>query len=270
MASTQILFFCANEPGSGGNRLTPTAYAGLTTLLADGFVSGIAQSIQVNTVLAQTSFVCAGLANWMVAQGISVPDDGNLANFVTELTAALTAFVAGNTNIGFSTGDMKLTMKSAADSGWLMMNDGTIGSAASSATHANADAQSLYTLLWNNVSNTYAPVTGGRGGSAAADWAANKPLALNAVLGRALAINGAGSGLSVRSLGQTVGEETHQLSLAEIPSHTHTYVPYSGSGMSGPPGGGSSAASAATGSAGSDGAHNNMQPTTFMNIMIKL
>jgi hypothetical protein len=52
-------------------------------------------------------------------------------------------------------------------------NDHTIGSALSGATYANADAQCLYTLLWNNVTNTYAPVTGGRGGSAAADWPAS-------------------------------------------------------------------------------------------------
>ncbi len=83
-------------------------------------------------------------------------------------------------NVGaFSTGDVKLTVKTAADAGWVMMNDGTIGSAGSGATtRANADCQNLFELLWNNVSNTNCPVSGGRGASAAVDWSANKTIAL--------------------------------------------------------------------------------------------
>jgi microcystin-dependent protein len=98
MATTQILPFCTNAAGSGGNRLTPTAYAALTSVLANGFQSGLANSVQANTALAQSSFMAAGLANWMVSQGVSVPDDGNLTNLVTEINSALTAFSATHTN----------------------------------------------------------------------------------------------------------------------------------------------------------------------------
>lgn len=96
-ATTQILQFGSATAGAGGNRLTPTAYAALTTLLADGFQAGTALSVQLNTVWAQSSFLAAGWANWMVGQGVSVPDDGNLTNLVTEITTALTAFVASQT-----------------------------------------------------------------------------------------------------------------------------------------------------------------------------
>lgn len=93
----------------------------------------------------------------------------------------------------FTTGDVKVTFKTA-ETGWVLMNDGTIGSASSGATsRANADTEDLYVLLWDNVGDQYAPVTGGRGASAAADFAANKALKLPKVLGRAIAAAGIGT-----------------------------------------------------------------------------
>jgi len=95
---------------------------------------------------------------------------------------------------GFTTGDVKLTLKTTADSGFVLMDDKTIGDGSSGATgRANADTSALYTLIWTNVTNAWAPVTGGRGGSAAADFAAHKPLALPKTLGRALAGYGTGT-----------------------------------------------------------------------------
>ncbi len=138
---------------------------------------------------------------------------------------ATTAFVnnAMGASGGLSTGDVKFTIKSTADAGWVMMDDGTIGSASSGgSTRANSDCQALFTLLWNNISDTYAPVAGGRGASAAADWAANKTISLPKTLGRALAVAGSGSGLTTRALGQTFGNETHSMTAAENGPHTHS------------------------------------------------
>jgi microcystin-dependent protein len=110
-----------------------------------------------------------------------------------------------------------------------MMNDGSIGNAASAATNrANADTSDLYNLLWNNVADAWAPVSGGRGASAAADFAANKRLTLPRALGRAMAGAGAGSGLTSRALGAYTGTETHTLSEAELPPHTHVAATVSG------------------------------------------
>lgn len=96
--------------------------------------------------------------------------------------------------LGFSAGDVKLSMKSVADTGWVLMNDGTIGSATSGGTtRANADTEDLYTIIYNAITDTWAPVIGGRGASAAADFAANKALTLPKALGRALCGYGTGS-----------------------------------------------------------------------------
>ena len=58
----------------------------------------------------------------------------------------------------------------------MRLNGNTIGSATSGATErANLDTQALFLYLWPDTTLT---VSGGRGASAAADWAANKNLAL--------------------------------------------------------------------------------------------
>lgn len=171
-----------------------------------------------------------------------------------------------------------------APPGYLLMDDGTIGSAASGATSnsglgASINTFPLYNWLWTNVSNpssnAWCPVTGGLGASAIADFTANKPMALQKALGRALASAGAGSGLTARTLGQYLGEEAHALTVPELASHTHDIDLYSG----GTPGGNNKASAYndnaqvgtdTTKSTGSGTPHNNMQPTSFVNYYIKL
>lgn len=71
-------------------------------------------------------------------------------------------------------------------SGFVRANGRTIGSASSGATErANLDCQALFEYLWNADSNL--SVSGGRGASAAADWAANKTITLPDLRGRVLA-----------------------------------------------------------------------------------
>lgn len=211
---------------AGGTSDALTAsYAPAITTLADGelfFIRAIAQNattqptLKVNALTAYTITKGGG-------QALAIGDiNGNLQELILRYNLANTRFELLNPYpvSGFSTGDAKLTLKTSADTGWIMATDGTIGNASSGATYANANALALYTLLWTNVSNTYAPVTGGRGASAAADWAAQKPIALTKVLGRMLAVAGAGSGLTSRVLGQTGGAETQTLGTANLPAYT--------------------------------------------------
>lgn len=172
----------------------------------------------------------------------------------------------------FTTGDVKMTLKTVADTGWVLMNDTSIGNAASGGTgRANADTVDLFTLLWTNTANAECPVSTGRGASAAADYAANKNITLPLALGRTLGCYGTGASLTARVMGKTVGTETHTLTTAEVPNLTF------GGDTAG--GGTADALNAPRGNTidftmstggGGGGAHNNMQPTTFLNVMIKL
>jgi hypothetical protein len=171
------------------------------------------------------------------------------------------------------TGNIKIGLVPYQTGGWIRMNDGSIGNVGSGATNrANQDTFQLYKTIWDSVINTWAPVSGGRGATAIADFIAGKTLTLPRLLGRALASAGAGAGLSNRALGQYLGEETHTLTTAELPNTLGTGVGVTnvtpsgaisvirdnalGSGVLSQSGGGS--------------AHTIMQPTSFQNFFIKL
>jgi hypothetical protein len=137
-------------------------------------------------------------------------------------TVALTSDLTG---LVFTTGDVKVGIKTVADAGWVMLNDGTLGDNSSSATYmpsnTTLDPYPLYALLWANCTTTCAVSSGGRGANPAADYAAHKTIALPKALGRALAIAGAGASLTARALGLSLGEEAHVQALTEMATHTH-------------------------------------------------
>lgn len=89
--------------------------------------------------------------------------------------------------------------------------------------------------------------------------------------GRAIVDAGTGGALTPRVLADSFGEETHTLTAAEMPSHTHTTGNSLLLGTSVPPpldALGPNPFPAFTGSAGGDGAHNNMQPSLVLNVYI--
>ena len=277
-------------PSAGQNRVDRIVLNSLT-----GVASRIAGTAVTGSPTATAPAITAG--SIPVCQVvISSADTAVLNSMITDERCLVT------TTSAFNTGDVKITLKTTADSGWVLMDDKTIGNAASGATgRANADTVDLFTLLWNNTNNTDCPVTGlgspiaDRGASAAADFAANKMIALPKALGRALATYGSGSGLTARTLGQTTGVETHPLTTAELATHSHGvtdaghvhnhisiwqsptsstsgYVMWGDSaGQSGQQ---QTADNNTTGISinnnGSGTAHQNMQPTLFLNTMIKL
>jgi hypothetical protein len=183
----------------------------------------------------------------------------------------------------FYTGDVKFTLRTDGDPGWAMCNDGTIGNPLSGSTLAQWNTKALFELIWEVVNNTYAPIynsdgsVGTRGADAETDYNANKRLSLTRALGRALAVAGTGSGLSARVVGEYVGEEAHALTAAENGPHAHQYQFSQVQSGSGSPlflrdGGdaGDNTITQNVDASGNGTPHNTMQPTLFLNCMIKL
>jgi len=171
---------------------------------------------------------------------------------------------------GLVTGDMVMFFGTTAPNGFVLADGGTLGSAISGGTtRANADTESLFEFLWNNLADAEAPVSTGRGASAQADFDANKNITIPDYQGRSPIGSGAGSGLTARILGADGGEEDHQNTISEMPSHNHPNVTVPGT--QGTLAGGSAVnILGITGSRGGNVAHNTMHPFTVCNMKIKL
>lgn len=122
---------------------------------------------------------------------------------------------------------------STAPTGWLFANGMTIGDASSGASgRQNADCQSLFLLLWTAFPNDILAVSGGRGASAAADWAAHKTIQLPDARGR-VAIGRDTMGYTEAhritsqttatpdQVGTTGGVEANTLGSQHVPPHRH-------------------------------------------------
>lgn len=270
--------------------------AAANTIATTVAINGLAtKAVQINGVALVANDIVAN--NWYQILYDGAAFQLQQLGTPSQFTSAAALALAGSL---FTTGDVKLSIKTVADTGWVLMNDTTIGNAASAATgRANADTVGLFTLLYNNTVNGDCAVSGGRGANAAADYAANKTIALPKALGRALASFGTGSGLTARTMGAIIGGETHTIAAANLPasglsipalsvSATGNYTGSSGAGggaalslvsgglaadqptsagivsVSGSTGGGT------TGNMGSGTAITIMQPSLFLSVHIKL
>lgn len=135
----------------------------------------------------------------------------------------------------FQVGDIILAGKNGTRAGFVRLNGRTIGNASSSATErANADTVDLFTYVYDNFANGQAAVSGGRGASAAADYAANKNIALpdlrNASPFGFGDMGNTDAGLMASApvvsgspilAGSIIGANTHTLTTGQVPSHNH-------------------------------------------------
>lgn len=208
-----------------------------------------------------------------------------------------------------TTGDIKTRYGTGVLSGFVRANGRTIGSVTSGATErANADTQALFQYLWDTDANL--TVSGGRGASSAADWAANKTIALPDWRGRTLAglddMGNTAAGVLTTAttgfgpavpttLGQGSGQESKTLVTANLPPYTPSgtvtttvtpavsVVAGSSSASQNPPGGATNfptgvvapsytASSTFTGTAqgGTSTAFATIAPTRLLTIYIKL
>lgn len=185
-------------------------------------------------------------------------------------------------------GEIVKSTDSTPGFGCLWADGKTIGNASSGATsRAHADTKALFVKLWNSMANAQAPVSGGRGASAEADFDAGKTIALPDLRGRVLAgkdnMGGSSagrltsaSGLIGTTLGNAGGNEVHTLTINEMPSHSHTAGVQGGfgSGAALTPVNGTGGYTGANqyqiqiSNNGNDSYHNNTQPTYILNLTI--
>lgn len=265
----------------------------LTALLTAGGIANVPAgniaATDVQTALNELDTEKMALAGGTITGALTV---NGTVTAAAALTVGGTLTSNGTGGNVWSTGDAKITLKTVPDTGWVMANDGTLGDAASGGTcRANADTAALFTLLWTNFVDADCPVSAGRGASAAADFAAHKNIRLPLLLGRAIALAGTGATLTARTLGHAVGEETHAQSVAELPVHTPTFndpghihsIAASSTAVTGgttvTTNSNNNSAAATTSSntsnitmnpIGSGTPFNVMQPTNFLNAMVKL
>lgn len=165
-------------------------YAGNPDTLVAGYWKGqLCFDTTNNKVYVCTTIGAVGVARW------------------TEISSLLTS--------QNETGDIEATFKTTPKTGWIFLQGQTLGSSSSAASLKGTTYQALYEFIWNNITNTYAPVSSGRGASAAADFAANKTITLPDARDRALF--GVGS---TWADGQVQGAESLTIAKANLPTDT--------------------------------------------------
>lgn len=135
------------------------------------------------------------------------------------------------------TGEYGFFHAKGAISGYVRAGGRSIGSGTSGATErANVDCEDLFVFLWAQDSSL--TVSGGRGASAAADWAANKTIGLPDARSRSLIGLAALGNTDVAliadvlvdnsedadTLGATMGASDHALIEAENGPHEHSHT----------------------------------------------
>ena len=156
-----------------------------------------------------------------------------------------------------------------------MLNGETLGAESSTATHHDAIYQPLYVFLWDNVDEAQLGMSEAKGETALVDWQAGKTIHLPDLRGRSVIGAGLGNRLTGRALGSIGGNETHQLTINEMPSHSHSLPnPIIGSGSGTVYGdyyehSGHSCSSSSTNVTGGNAAHNNMPPWLALSWIIK-
>jgi hypothetical protein len=122
-----------------------------------------------------------------------------------------------------TTGQIIPWIGTSEPSGFIPCTDGTIGNTTSGATIlADYVTKNLYISLWNSCSDTYCPVSGGRGANAIDDFDAFKPIALPNFSGNAIVVQNGSS----YTPAQTFGSAVSTIAIENMPAHTHPVTAY--------------------------------------------
>lgn len=167
-------------------------------------------------------------ARFLTADGVLIREIDNIPANAVAVTGG-----GGGGGTTIPTGAMMPFYGVTAPAGWVRCNGRTIGSALSSASErANDDCQVLFIHIW--TVDALLAVSGGRGATAAADWAANKTIGLPTARGKAIIglddMGNASAGMLAgitftqgngTTLGSFGGAATYTLDVTQMPLHSH-------------------------------------------------
>ena len=275
---------------AGADSITINSTGGVSTITLTGAVTGSSGTGTVATTLADDAVITSKLAYGAVitakiedaAVSTAKIADANVTSAKIADLAVSTAKIADDAitygkfqhvvtervlgRISASTGQVEeLTPANVID---LTKSPGEIITMASSATplgswlecNGQAVSRSTYSVLFSAISTTYGVGNG--------STTFNVP----DLRGRCGIGAGTGSGLTARTLGGTVGAETHTLSQAQTPNH-NVPIRFSsagggGGGLAVLDGGGANTYNVGTNTGGGQG-HPNMQPSLVLKYWIK-
>lgn len=173
------------------------------------------------------------------------PYPGTIGNEGTKITADRMLHIEdGIYQYGVPTGTIVPFAGNQVPNGWLLCNGQRV-------------SQTTYSDLYQVIGSLYGAASDGN-------------FVLPNISGKFIVgINS--SDTDFNTLGNTGGEKTHRLTVAEIPSHTHTYAITNQDGAQGwaKNGNWNSYGTHNTGSTGGGNAHNNLPPYIVMNYIIK-
>lgn len=167
------------------------------------------------------------------ADDVTIEDvDGITAPVVSQ---SVSGGGATDASLLMQTGMVIFSYREGSLTGFVRGNGRTIGNAGSGASErANSDCEDLFVHLWGQDATL--TVAGGRGASAASDWAAGKAITLPDFRGRApVGLDGMGNTVAgvisdsnidasdtADTLGATGGTESQILTTSQLPAHGHT------------------------------------------------
>lgn len=176
-------------------------------------------------------------ARLTTSAGVTIFDEQSVTAIGSSSGSSSSGSSVDSTTI-FTTGDVLWVPYAGTRSGWVRGNARTIGNAASGGTErANADTAALFAYFWNNFSNTLCAVSGGRGATAVADFAASKTIGTLDMRGRGpFGLDDMGnSAASVIAAGTPTvggsgsGAETVTLTTSNLPSYNLSVASITGS-----------------------------------------